>query len=123
MVNSCRSDFTFDMRINRYLSPLLWWKSAFEDTFPLDNHRVALWNGSILIVSGIDQLRKEDFGQSSTVKGLYQSVTASISFPRPTIHHKTPVVSKSKEKKTEEMVIAPSDAGNVRSYSMPGKDL
>jgi hypothetical protein len=43
MVNSCRSDFTFDMRINRYLSPLLWWKSAFEDTFPLDNPYVALW--------------------------------------------------------------------------------
>jgi hypothetical protein len=31
MVNSCRSGFDFDMRINRYLSPLLWWKSAFED--------------------------------------------------------------------------------------------
>jgi len=31
MANSCRSGFDFDMRINRYLSPLLWWKSAFED--------------------------------------------------------------------------------------------
>jgi len=31
MVNSCRSGFDFDMWGNRYLSPLLWWKSAFED--------------------------------------------------------------------------------------------
>jgi hypothetical protein len=31
MVDSCRSGFDFDMGINRYLSPLLWWKSAFED--------------------------------------------------------------------------------------------
>jgi hypothetical protein len=61
MVNSCRSDFDFDMRINRYLSPLLWWKSAFEDTFQLDNRRVALGEMCILIVSGMIELAKENF--------------------------------------------------------------
>ena len=59
MVNSCRSGFDFDMRINRYLSPLLWWKSAFEDTFPLDHRRGALHKEHILIVCGMRRLLKE----------------------------------------------------------------
>ncbi len=67
MFNSCRSGFGFDMRINRYLSPLLWWKSAFEGTFPLDNHRVALGEMCILIVSGIIELAKENFRPKAIV--------------------------------------------------------
>ena len=67
MVNSCRSGFDFDMRINRYLSPLLWWKSAFEDTFPLDHHRGALREVYIHIVSGMIDSGKENFPLKETV--------------------------------------------------------
>jgi hypothetical protein len=68
MAQSCRSGFDFDMRINRYLSPLLWWKSAFEDTFQLDNRRVRRSKECILIVSGMIELAKENFSLKDTVR-------------------------------------------------------
>lgn len=68
MVNSCRSGFDFDMRINRYLSPLLWWKSAFEDTFQPNHRRVRRSKEYILIVSGMIDSGKENFSLKETVR-------------------------------------------------------